>query len=743
MTTHLEQLFLYGEIETDAPLPEPLMTLIAYADLTAGSAIIFAAVILLSLLIACWGTLSFLISTSAKKFVLSPIQIVISLLSCYLLELFRLLSSCDDRHTALSSLKERLTRLVTDSRPYRLSSTIFDWYFPWNRPLATCCRLFGTYVCGLTVCTSLVIPATRYLSGLVDGWYSEMQSLYCPGAISKYYLDQRLCRRGLATAYYCFGEKAGLRLQTLTMSDWQLLNRLLSDDGEIDHYHAIIIVASAVLFVIVGTVSCTLVPEAAAFQCLKSFLLRQGPYPGRRSLTQTEIDLWDMINQYEGDLMESKAQLAEKSKLLAATTVQLSASKQRQEDGWALVEKLTASRNEAVEAQCCEQSNNRRLRQQLVKVGGQLQVAEGRLQSERQELARARQEVAEERQHLASVRQEFAEHQCLADDWDHLAQERQRFDEVREKPATERQQLAEERQRLIDEHERNASQHQELADQQHRLASDNKQLIAQCNKLSAALATTRQERDAAMMQVDAAINQVMSQQQDIESTDHTASTTPMQAHESLSQAEESEAAPRQSMSDIKNACDQALAQERAATEEARQRASALELEVNNFRTKIGLAMRDAQRSHEQAVASQRTIEVLKRRLAKYRQFKHGGLQEIPKRQVGSLGSISTALAEKEVTVANQLAQINDLTRQLEQAKQGIPYPVATDEAAQENFKKLRAALDKERRERTEDNVRWGSKTRELEAANQKLRISLSNAEAKSPRRPGGRRPVVP
>lgn len=845
MTTPFEQVFLWGEVEPDPPFPEVLMNIIAYADLTAGSAIVLATLILLTLVLASWETISFCICTGSNKFIISPIRTAFPLLGCYALEFLRLLLSRDD---ALAILRERFTKWIMDSRPYRVTSAIVEWYFPFNRPIAASCRLFATWVVGLTLYTSVLAPAARYLSGVVNGWNSDIPSFYCPGAISRYYLKYRLSRRALYEGYYCLGERTGLNLpEDLIASDWQLLSRLLNDDGEIDHYHAIIVAVSVISLAIMTAVTYTILPETIVYKRAMAVLLRQDPQPdGPRPLTKTESDLWDMINGYKGDLAKRKAQIAKQSKLLAATTAELHASKQRQEEGWALVGKLTAHRNKAVDAQQRELFNNRRLCRQILKIGGQLKVAEGCLQGNRQELAKEHQQVvderkqlAEERQQLASKRQKPLEHQRLAEDRDRvleghrrlesvrqqlneerqqltkerqqlvkaqkqliqerkklvsprqkssneqrLVEERQFLDEMRDRLNTqcqklteERQKSAEEHQQLIDDHQNIAIQHQELLDRQQHLSNNNQKLAVRCNELAIALGTARQERDVAMLQVDAAIDQVMgqedqqlavrcnelsaslekarqerdaaldsvmNQQHEIALINLLANISRVEAEIYYTQSEENQACLHQSMSDLKSACDLAVEQERSATEEARKIACGLEMELKECNSKIGIVVRDAQRHYDQTLANQRTIELLEHRLARYKVFETGSTQEIPKRQIGNPGSMSTALAEKDVIVANQLAQINDLTRQLENAKQGAPRPAMPDESVQENFKKLRAALDKERKERTEDNIRWSSMTRELEEANQKLRISMSNAKSKSSRHPGGRgRPTVP
>ena len=257
------------------------------------------------------------------------------------------------------------------------------------------------------------------------------------------------------------------------------------------------------------------------------------------------------------------------------------------------------------------------------------------------------------------------------------------------------------------------------------MAHERQELINQGSELNASLKAAQRERDEAL-------TQAMSLQLDLDSTTMTASITYAHSQESLSRAQQAESTLQQGMADLKSACDQILAQERAASQEARSQASGLSAEVNDLETKIGMAMRDAQRSHEQAANAQGTIDMLEHRLARHQAVKSGSTQEIPKRQTGNTGSMATALADKEVSVAAQMAENADLKRQLEQVKKESPAATSqqpADPAIKEGFRKLRAALEKERRARTDDNVRWGSKTRDLESDNQKLRIALSNADA--------------
>ncbi|KAE8374590.1 hypothetical protein BDV26DRAFT_269586 [Aspergillus bertholletiae] len=124
-----------------------------------------------------------------------------------------------------------------------------------------------------------------------------------------------------------------------------------------------------------------------------------------------------------------------------------------------------------------------------------------------------------------------------------------------------------------------------------------------------------------------------------------------------------------------------------------------------------MAMRDAQRSHEHAAAADRTIDILEHRLSRWETSISS--QEIPKRPTADVDSISTALAQSQVTVSQQLTELSDLRRQLGEAKQGFMWP--SEQVALEGVQKLREALSNKKKARTEDSIRWGKKkTRELE-----------------------------
>ncbi|KAH2626468.1 hypothetical protein KXW54_006217, partial [Aspergillus fumigatus] len=417
--------------------------------------------------------------------------------------------------------------------------------------------------------------------------------------------------------------------------------------------------------------------------------------------------------------------LSEKERLLSATTQKLRATEQRLEDGWAQAKRLAAlhvKRDEETRAR--ESTDVAQLRRKLAETEARLSLAHGRARAvEDDATARVRSlcnQVAELEQQLQAQREQAGD--ISLGEVHSLRAELERDSRGRANDSeAERRQLAD--------------RVHELDAQAQELTAQNEVLQALCDSLSrecGSLAAIQRERDNAFGLISAL-------QHELVSTRATAETAFRESQESLAQTRAAESTLRQSMQELRHTCDLTLAQERAASARAQARASELGAEVEDLQTKVGLAMRDAQRAQERAESAERTIGILQTRLTRHEDAARGALQEIPKRQIGNLGSISTALAESEVKVAQQQAEINALRCQVEQFKlQGPSGPI--DKAVQEDVQKLRAALDRVRRERTEDQLRWDKRVRELEEDNRKLRVSLSNAEAASGRRPGGRRP---
>ncbi|KAJ0415469.1 hypothetical protein BJY00DRAFT_293434 [Aspergillus carlsbadensis] len=80
------------------------------------------------------------------------------------------------------------------------------------------------------------------------------------------------------------------------------------------------------------------------------------------------------------------------------------------------------------------------------------------------------------------------------------------------------------------------------------------------------------------------------------------------------QAHETESRLQQTMQAIKSACDTTIDHERTSANEARSEVKALKKDIMDLQTKVGLAMRDAQRSHERASEAEETVKALEQRL---------------------------------------------------------------------------------------------------------------------------------
>lgn len=745
MTTYTEQLFLFGEVDAEATLPDPITTLIAYSDLTAGSALIFAVVVLLSFAIAHWAALISLVSSGARRLVISPARAVWSLLGWGLLQLCSKEARLDTRQVLFPALVERFITFIYQCRMYRLAAAVYDWYLPTNRPLAVMLRLFGTYCSGLVVWTKLMAPASSYLAGLFDVWTAEGRYVYCPRAISTYYRDDWLTRAELSDAMYFFGGQAGVALDTLATDAWETLAHS-SDDGEINHFYAFAIISCVISLAIVALALCTLVPRSSSFQRVKLILAQLGDSNDSGSTPiQTESNLWSMTNQYELDLAEKDAQLANKSALLTAVSAELQVSKKQREENWALVGALRDRRNQARDAHQLEQALSSQLRLQLDTASRRLKAVEVTMLGDREDLALARQELKDQRKQLSDEREGLdrwrqqlsagqelvsghetvvAEKQQLVDGHRSLAAEKCRLEGENQKLAEECQRFARERQQMVDEYHLLVSEYQKtLVEKQGLFVRESQELISRNGQLSMALESAQQERNDSFAQA-------MQLRQEMEAATMAANASYVDSQESLARTQHAEKTLQQFMADLKLACDQSLAHERAVARQACREADDLSGETGILQMKIGLAIRDAERAQVRATEAEGTIKVLNHRLARHEAVERGGTQDIPKRQTGNVKSMATALSEQEVRVAAQMAEIANLKGQLDKMKRDGPAPQPADGAAKATLERMRAALEKERREKKEDSVRWGAKARELEESNQKLRIALSNAEAR-------------
>ncbi|RMZ46121.1 hypothetical protein AFCA_003226 [Aspergillus flavus] len=682
MTSPAEQMFLFGEIIDPGPIS--VLALFGYADLTAGSAIIFATITISAYIASNWKFLSPWISALLTA-VVRPIRAVVVDTSWVLMQLAAV-RSLDDVFTTLRNLEDGVKSRIVESRPSRSVCVVVNWYFPFNCPLATVCRLSLSFICATTV-------------------YEEL-SYHCFDVFGRFE-QGKLNRRDWLEVVFCFGQESGLELRAIIRDDWQL-PRLI--EGEFHHLYILAFVTTSVLCAILAALSwytlAKAVPSrrAAKLQPAASRVDPTGHETQLRGMPPTprEIDLWNMIDQCEGVIAKQKG-------LIIAKTEELRVVKQRMEDGWALVKKLSARQALIEETRPRETTVIVELRQELAVKKGQLIIAQGKLRHVQDDT------TAKERSLCERVAQlEQAELQTRKDQLVTL-EHRLAAAEARERQSRGH----------ID------TEHQNLVIRNNELVAQNQELMAQCQASQTEhdrLELQVRDSSVAIQERDAALGRVILLETELVTTKSSAESVVRQAQESLAHAYKADVALRQSMPDLQHTCDLTLAQERATADQAQKRASDLTAEVNVLQGKIGMAMRDAQRSHNQAAAAERTIQILEHRLSRW-EASHSS-QEIPKRPSRDVGSISTALAQSQVTVSQQQTEINDLRRQLGEAKQGFLWP--SEQVAQEGVQKLWEVLSNEKRARTEDNIRWSRKTRELEDEWQKLRISLSNAAASTP-----------
>ncbi|OJK02358.1 hypothetical protein ASPACDRAFT_76740, partial [Aspergillus aculeatus ATCC 16872] len=212
-----------------------------------------------------------------------------------------------------------------------------------------------------------------------------------------------------------------------------------------------------------------------------------------------------------------------------------------------------------------------------------------------------------------------------------------------------------------------------------------------------------------------------------------------EAQRQLAEAQFSGASAQQSMQEGEVACNLSVAEARAEAEQARSQAFMMQKNLDEvteenrtLQIQIGLAMRDAQRGQERADTAERVNKVLEVRLAQWEE-KARDEQTILKRPTANVGSVTTALQQCQVKVSEQQTRINDLTEKLEKAKVASPAG-KVEEKLRADFSMIKSMYDREKRARTEDQIRWSKENRDLEEELRKLRISISNAKTQRPRR---------
>ncbi|PYI11255.1 hypothetical protein BO78DRAFT_393224 [Aspergillus sclerotiicarbonarius CBS 121057] len=406
-------------------------------------------------------------------------------------------------------------------------------------------------------------------------------------------------------------------------------------------------------------------------------------------------------------------------------------------------EKLVAN-SQTLETQKEDDLANQYLADQYEEV-----VAENKkLAAKNKKLAGQHKELeAQNKDYDANNQKLVAQYQNMLDQNQKLTVQCQELAAQQQEPIAQNQQLAAQYQELLGQHQASVAQNQELMTQNQGLAAQYQELVAQSHELASQnqLLTTNYdvlnqmyfecEGPSAKIQQerDSALEQVFQLKFALASAESVAEEMARQAQETAAQAQKSEEILRQSMRDLKNACDSTMEQERTESEDSREQVEKLEQKMVLLKKKLQMATRDIQRADERTAAAEKAKAALEELVTKK--------QETTKARTGEIKSITTALEQSQVTISEQQTEINSLRDQLSQVAQGLLGP--SDEVLHNKARELRGLLDTEKRQRTEDQIRWDKRVRELEEETKKLRISNSNNDAALVHRGGGRRKAVP
>ncbi|KAB8071178.1 hypothetical protein BDV29DRAFT_159728 [Aspergillus leporis] len=180
-----EQMFFYGEAIDQEPVSA--LALLGYADLTAGSAVIFEVVTIAVFVFTYWKDLCPWSSAMLKALIKAIYAVVTS---------------------------DGVGKQIVNKCIGRLILAIIDLHIPLICPLEGIIRVPISLLCGFLLYTSLWFPAYWQVSGLLNAMISSNQkrSLYC---MDDYRLSEDEVRLKGTEAHrslqekYCLGERRG------------------------------------------------------------------------------------------------------------------------------------------------------------------------------------------------------------------------------------------------------------------------------------------------------------------------------------------------------------------------------------------------------------------------------------------------------------------------------------------------------------------------------------------------------
>ncbi|PYI27168.1 hypothetical protein BP00DRAFT_308966, partial [Aspergillus indologenus CBS 114.80] len=745
MSNAAEQVFFYGQV-TD-PEHASSLDVLTYLDLTNGGTLLFQTIILITFIMILLPDLAPLTLTGAQRFIISPIRSLLQSIHWVLQQLY----TQDSRQTFYRLCYANAQDAILKSSLFQLTLVGVLWFFPSNRPLSSVCRLWALALASKWMYISALIPGHHYWAGMTAGFSPIGRGRYedCLAAIARSGLPDRWGRQQWLASYRCSGVETGLELYETLKDRAQWL--VPPVDSEVRHLRLLAFMAVLIPTLVIGLwLFYTL--------CNKVTALRRGAVPavvdGEAQPTECETYLWNLSKSLES--ANEKLQ-----QCMATKEAEFQAEKQRLEETVRHQTDLTSRRVESAlrQAKNAHAGIIDELRKKVVQLENNLTMARAEAQFVVvDEVDAAREQFLKDRivqleKQLAGVKKKSnarnkKELQTVKDEL------QTRTDELttltgKLSEAETRVSVAEERGRLVEIECEKLQSLETMQQERDAALAQNQQIIAEYEAFrvsheanpqqSQLLETMQQELAAAIARNNALREENNSIEIEGQLMVAKLEFDLDEAHRQLAEAQFSRVNAQQSMQEGDVAGNMSLAEARAQAEQARTQAFMKEKELaevteenRTLQIQVGLAMRDAQRGQERADTAERVNKVLEVRLAQWEE-KARDEQTILKRPTANVGSVTTALQQCQVKVSEQQTTINELKEKLEKAKVASPAG-KVEEKLRADFSMIKSMYDREKRARTEDQIRWSKENRELEEELRKLRISISNAKTQRPRR---------
>ncbi|KAL4785267.1 hypothetical protein BJX76DRAFT_356288 [Aspergillus varians] len=721
MATVAEQLFLFGEVLEPEPLTGVLAVL-EYADLMLAGSLTFALIIILTIIAACWESITPMAVREAKQL---PRAIAGPVLKVgWLLKQLLSVRSYTELDTLLYKVKAMMVMAILQGLPGRFLSAMGGWYFPFNRPQLTIIRLGCTFI--------------GYM--IVDSFLLSSLSLY-------------------------------LIIIRNALSDLVPSTKSYSLDTPADILHLEAIAFVAILFSLVAFLWFLFETASNAFTSHKLFTkFSSTPTKGndaRETIVsiptpQAETDLRNTIRNCEAALKRERA------------TVK--AANKRIEEIWSRYKKEIASRNAAEESQIRASAEKYKLRQDIAQRDYQLQMTrdrfrenehqhdikiqklqtritqlEGSLEDQIEDSAQVEKDFKFKLAELEGRLDKTQTEQALAGQIAELqvqlenkAMMEENFsNKITQREAQLMKQLEQQTQTgeglrhqlvLLEENferELDASQiqlRQEAAQGLSRLQQLCAEQEAEIQRLvSAKIESDRQVEGlhdhvrGLQAEIVGTANEVKEKEGEIAKLqlelelfqDFQKEELPL-----LAQAQPTNADPqRDAMQQLINGYEAVLEQERNEANTVRRLVGELEKEVRDNLRRINMSMKDAERSHQEAIKARQRVNELEMQLTTPDD------QIIPQKKMTDMKSVSTKLEKSQLTVVKQTHTISELQRQLAQVQEAGGAPGKARE-----IERLHVALRNEEVRRKTSEVQLQGANTKLFAENNSLKMKLSETE---------------